>query len=370
MHIILPVIKWIIITLVLLGVGIYLFVQFHPVFGGKPDEQSLARMQNSPAFDGEKFNNLELTVKLNSEEDSSLLKWVWGVINPPKGKNPSDPIPSESLDKTILTNNDMVWFGHSTVLFKIANKVFITDPVFYRASPVPFAGEPFKMTHTPTISELPNIDAVLISHDHYDHLDYKTIQEIDSKTKLFIVPLGVKGHLQRWGVADEKIIELDWDEQTHIEDVVFTLVPARHFSGRRLNQENPTLWGGYVIKSPNLALYFSADSGYGKHYADRIAKYGPFDFAMIENGAYDKNWAFIHEFPEQTIQAINDIKVNKVLPIHWGKFDLANHSWKEPIERLLEIAKPYNLHIATPKIGQVFNINRPLPNELWWQDVQ
>lgn len=131
MHIILPVIKWIIITLVLLGVGIYLFVQFHPVFGGKPDEQSLARMQNSPAFDGEKFNNLELTVKLNSEEDSSLLKWVWGVINPPKGKNPSDPIPSEPLDKTILTNNDMVWFGLVILPFYLRLQIRFLLPILF-----------------------------------------------------------------------------------------------------------------------------------------------------------------------------------------------------------------------------------------------
>ncbi|GAA5107501.1 MBL fold metallo-hydrolase [Orbus sasakiae] len=370
MHIFISIIKWAIIIFIILSIGVYLFLHFHPVFGGSPDEQSLTRIHQSKAFDGQQFNNIEPTVKLTSDEDGSLLKWIGSYFTPPKGKNPNQPLPTLMLEPSTLINNDFVWFGHSTVLFKTENKIFITDPVFYNASPVPFTGNAFNMTHKPTIDELPQIDAVLISHDHYDHLDYKAIQKLDKKTELFVAPLGVKGHLQHWGIENQKIVELDWDEHIHIDNVTLTFVPARHFSGRRLNQDNPTLWGGYVVKSPDLSLYFSADSGYGTHYAERIKKYGPFDFAMIENGAYDKDWASIHEFPEQTLQAINDIGVHKILPIHWGKFDLANHSWKEPIERLLEIVKPYNdISLATPKIGQVFNIKKPLPNELWWRQV-
>lgn len=370
MKMILSIIKWVVIVIILLALLVVAFTQFHPTFGGKPDEQSLQKIHASVNFDGEKFVNLEPTVQSTAENGSSLLAWVWGFLNPPKGKNPSEPLPTDILDKTKLTDGSVVWLGHSSVLMKIEGKILLTDPVFYRASPLPYTGLPFKMINPPTINDLPQLDAVLISHDHYDHLDYQAIQGIDAKTRCFIVPLGVKAHLQRWGIADNKIIELDWDEQINLDDIAVTLVPARHFSGRRLGANNPTLWGGYVIKSPSESLYFSADSGYGKHYRERIAQYGPFDFVMIENGAYDKDWAMIHEFPEQAIQAVKDLNATKVMPIHWGKFDLANHNWQEPIEQFTQLAEQANFSVATPKIGQIFNINQSLPNEKWWRQVK
>lgn len=364
--------KWLTISIVLLGIGVYAFLNLHPVWGGKPDEVSLSKMKASKHYDGEKFNNLEATPTITSEEEMSLWKWAYNHLTSPKDKNPQAPLPTMKLDNRQWQNGSAAWLGHSTTMFQTAGKKFITDPVFYRASPVPFTGTPFEMTHTPTIDELPEMDVVLISHDHYDHLDYQAIKEIvaKNKAKQFIVPLGVKAHLVRWGVLPETITELDWEEQTKVDDVTITLVPARHFSGRTLGAQSPTLWGGYVVKSPDLSLYFSADSGYGKHYAEIIAKYAPFDFVMIENGAYNEKWALIHEFPEQGVQALKDVGATKAMPIHWGKFDLAEHPWKDPIERFLTAAKPAGFEIATPKIGQQFQIHGDLPKERWWEEVK
>lgn len=372
MSFLLSFVKWIVAFVVLLIGAIFTFMQFHPVFGGTPDQTSLAKIQASTNFDktAQIFVNLEETPIQTAEEPITIPQWIWKTLNPPKGKKPSEPLPSVKLDNSKWQNGSVAWLGHSTTLFQTQGKRFITDPVFHYASPVPFIIEPFAMTHQPSISDLPEIDVVLISHDHYDHLDYQTIKVLKDKVPHFVVPLGVKAHLQRWGVSDEKIIELDWDEKTEIAGIEIILVPSRHFSGRKLNSNFSTLWGGYVIKSPDLSLYFSADSGYGSHYNERVAKYAPFDFAMVENGAYNTRWSLIHSFPEQTVQAAQEVQAVRVMPIHWGKFDLAEHQWKEPIERFLAQAEKDNLQFATPKIGQVFNIFEALPQEKWWESVK
>ncbi|OAM26405.1 multidrug transporter [Eikenella longinqua] len=367
-RLILKTFKVLLILLVVLAAAGFAFYQFHPVFGGQPDEASMAKIRASKAFNGSEFENLEPTPLMTSDESPSILEWGWKMLNPPPGKHPAKPLPTVALDTSQLQDGSVVWFGHSTVLFRTGGQTFITDPVFYRASPVPFTGKPFAMSHVPTVGELPDIDAVLISHDHYDHLDYQAIREINAKAKRFIVPLGVKAHLQRWGIPDSKITEIDWEEQTRVGRVAVTYVPARHFSGRTF-ERNKTLWGGYVVKSPELSIYFSADSGYGKHFANIIAQHGPFDFAMIENGAYDPAWALIHETPEEAASAVADIGAPLVMPIHWGKFDLANHHWKDPIERFTRAAAERNLQVATSRIGQMFQIGKP-PQEKWWADLE
>lgn len=351
--------------------GVGAFLTLHPTFGGKPDAESLAKIRASSAFDGTRFVNLEPTMNMTvkEREDFSVWDWVLNVVNPPPNKQPSEPLPTLALDVSQLQNGSLAWFGHSTVLFQTDNQRFLIDPVFYRASPVPLTGKPFAMTHTPTIDELPPIDAVLISHDHYDHLDYNAIRELDSKTQHFYVPLGVKAHLQRWGIADSKITEMDWHEQVKQGNATITLVPSRHFSGRTWGADSPTLWGGYVVKSPDLSLYFSGDSGYGTHFAKHIAQYAPFDVVLMENGAYNKQWALIHQQPEESFQAAKDVKATLLVPIHWAKFDLAYHTWKEPIERLLNSNTPPQMQIATPKIGQVFHFSQP-PTEKWWESVK
>ena len=370
MNILLSVMKWLLLAAVVLAAAGWAFVTWHPVFGGKPDAASLAKIQASPQFDGRQFNNAEPTaMNTATGEQPSMLAWLTSVVSPPPGKHPAEPLPSVQPDFAHLQNGDFAWLGHSTVLFKIDGNTLITDPVFYRASPIPIAGSPFPLTHTPKTADLPVLDAVLLSHDHYDHLDYRAIKEIAPKAAHFYVPLGVKAHLQRWGIADDKITELDWHESAKLGDITFTLTPARHFSGRNFNNRFSTLWGSWVVKAPDLALFFNGDSGYGKHFSAIGEQYGPFDLALMENGAYNENWALIHMTPEQSLQAAQEVRASAVMPVHWAKFDLAYHGWKEPIERFMSAAEGKPLQTATPKIGEVFHIER-LPQERWWESVK
>jgi len=247
------------------------------------------------------------------------------------------------------------WFGHSTVLLKLNGKTIITDPVFEKAaSPVPFLNKSFDFKNNYSVQMLPDIDVVLISHDHYDHLDYKTIKKIDSITKKFIVPLGVDAHLLRWGIPADKIEVADWGDAINIySSISFISTPARHFSGRGPKDRDKTLWCSWVIKSGSNKIFFGGDSGYGNHFKNIGEKYGPFDLTLIECGQYNENWAQIHAMPEQTVQAHIDLKGNKLLPIHWSKFKLSIHTWTEPIERANAAAIKNNVHLQNSKIGEI-----------------
>lgn len=348
----------------------------HPVFGGTPDENSQTKITKSSNHNGDIFINLEPTSTALRDIPPKEGKPSFNLLSvffPPEGREPKNPLPTDKLDKTQLKNGDFVWFGHSSVLFLTDNKVFLTDPIFYNASPVPGFVRPYKMTNRPQIKDLPNIDAVLISHDHYDHLDYEAIQEMENKVKHFYVPLGVKAHLQRWGVSDDKITEFDWYESTQIGDVKLILTPSRHFSGRGLTNRNSTLWASWVVKSPQMSLFFSGDSGYGKHYKEIGKRFEPFDVALMEDGQYNERWPDIHMMPEQSVQASIDLKAKHVLPVHWGKYNLSLHKWKEPIQRFLAEADKNNIITLTPKIGQQFTLeNPPTPQTQgkWWKGVE
>ena len=255
------------------------------------------------------------------------------------------------------------------MLFRLAGQVMVTDPLLNRASPIPLAGAPFPMRHPVTAADFPALDVVLLSHDHYDHLDWRAIRDLDPKVRHYVVPLGVRAHLLRWGVADDKITELDWHESTRQGDVDITLAPARHFSGRRFDNRNSTLWGSWVLKTPDFSLFFNGDSGYGRHFAEIGRRYGPFDVALMENGAYNERWAYIHMQPEQSVQAVRDVQARQVVPIHWGKFDLAFHPWKEPIRRFMAEADRKGVDVVTPEIGQVFDFAEP-PRSTWWESAR
>ena len=365
----LKTLKWLLILTVLLTLTVTAYIHFHPTFGGKPDAASLAKIRASEHYNGTLFQNLEPTELITPDgKNYSTLAWLLGYFTPPEGKNPATPLPSEPLRVDKLEDGRLVWFGHSTVLFQMAGKRLITDPVFYRATPLPFGGKPFPQSHPTLPADLPPLDAVLISHDHYDHLDYRAIRELDEKVGHYYVPLGVKAHLQRWGIADEKITEMDWFEAATLGDIRLTLAPARHFSGRNFINRNRTLWGSWVVQSPAYRLFYNGDSGYGAHFADIGKRFGPFDIVLMENGAYNTHWANIHMKPEQSVQAAVDVGAQTVLPIHWAKFDLSNHTWQEPIERFRKAAAKTPLTVATPYIGEVFDYREP-PQRTWWQDV-
>ncbi len=347
-----------IIAAILLGIN--LFIWINPTFGAKAKYINQKKLEASPNFKNGKFQNLEETVMMTSEgsRGGAIKKFIKGVEN---------DRPNEALETIVFNNEEFLkndtgitytWFGHSTLLINLNGKIIITDPVFTKAaSPVPFLNKSFNYENEYSVEMLPEIDVVLISHDHYDHLDYKTIVKINSKTRKFIVPLGVDAHLLRWGIPSEKIEIADWgDSITFDTNLSFTSTPARHFSGRGPKDRDKTLWCSWVIKSNNEKLFFGGDSGYGKHFKEIGEKHGPFDITFIECGQYNENWAQIHAMPEQTVQAHIDLKGKTLLPIHWSKFRLSIHSWTEPIERAMKASTKNNVLIQNPKIGEVASL--------------
>ncbi|MFT6878448.1 MAG: L-ascorbate metabolism protein UlaG (beta-lactamase superfamily) [Granulosicoccus sp.] len=363
-RILINIIMTLLLLISLVAVAVAVFLYLAPTFGAKPSGESLSKIENSKQTRNGKFvNSVETVLSTRKPEDSMGLTTY---IFPAKDKNPTTPLPSVKFEKDQFESGDFVWFGHSTVMFRSDKLTVMSDPVFNRASPIPIGGKPFAMQATPSIDQLPRIDVVIISHDHYDHLDHLAIRELASLVDLFLVPLGIQDHLLRWGVPATNIIELDWYETHTVADTIFTLTPARHFSGRGITNRNSTLWGSWVIQSSNTSVFFGGDSGYFDGFKTIGNLFGPFDIAFIENGAYDKQWSQIHMQPEEAVQAAMDIDAKMLFPIHWGKFDLAKHPWKEPIERVVQIAEEKNMPIAASVIGQIFQLDS-IPLEAWWE---
>jgi L-ascorbate metabolism protein UlaG (beta-lactamase superfamily) len=251
-------------------------------------------------------------------------------------------------------------------------KNILIDPMLGESpSPLPFLGSKRYSDELPiAIEKLPQIDAIIISHDHYDHLDYGSIKRLKAKTDQFFMPLGVGSHFESWGVDSSAIHELVWWDEINFEELELTFAPSRHFSGRGLTDRNSTLWGSWIIKGTNENIYFSGDGGYGPHFKEIGEKHGPFDFAMIECGQYNKNWEQIHMMPEQSAQAAIDVNAKVMMPIHWGAFSLALHSWIDPIERVSAEAKKLNIPLVAPEIGSPVVVSE-LPKDWgeWWVEA-
>ena len=263
-----------------------------------------------------------------------------------------------------------VWFGHSTVLLELQGKRLLLDPMFAN-SPSPFAiigGKRFSRRLPVEPEKLLPVDVVVISHDHYDHLDYQSIQRIKEKTGYFCVPFGVGSRLEKWGVDKKKIIELKWWQETIVDGLRIACTPSVHFSGRGLFDRNKTLWCSWVIMAETAKVFFSGDGGYGTHFADIGKKYGPFDLTLMECGQYDPRWSAIHMLPEESVQAHLDVQGNLMLPIHWAAFSLAFHKWTDPIERAVKSAKEKNIKLTTPQIGERVIIGiAGYPQSVWWK---
>ena len=309
-------------------------------------------------------------------EPHSFKSVIWKLIfNSDDGIiRPDTLLPEEKLDfkKFLQTapHAKSIWFGHSSFLMRFEEKSILVDPVLSnRASPIPFTVPRFQ---DPIIKpdELPKIDYVLISHDHYDHLDEETIVFFKRKKTIFIVPLGVKQHLTKWGIEDDRILELDWWQSIRYDHLEFVLTPAQHFSGRGISDRAQTLWGSWVISGSKQRFYFSGDSGYSPHFKEIGEKYGPFTAAFIESGQYNTHWRSVHLLPEEWHKAYKDLKANAYLPVHWGAFSLALHPWHEPATYLSKHREEYGIHLIVPKIGQITEFDQK-PKELspWWEPL-
>jgi len=368
---ILTTIKYLFYILIIFSFLIFIFLNFSPVFGASPDKNSKIIIENSKNFIAGKFLNLKSDYKNTSSFSDSSVKntTLMSLLSPPKDKNPIAPLPTIQFQGDTLTEGKFVWLGHSTLLMNIEGLIVMTDPVFNRASPVPIFGKPFAYEQPINIGDLPKVDVVIISHDHYDHLDAKAIKDLSQSVDRFLVPLGVKAHLERWGVDANRINELDWHDSEDYKNIKFTLTPAQHFSGRGLTNRNSTLWGSWIVSSERIRAYFSGDGGYSETFKELGERYGPFDIAFIENGAYNTDWSQVHMFPHETVQANIDLKSNVLFPIHWSKFDLAFHPWDEPIIRITKEAEKRNINIATPMIGEVFDLTN-LPKNPWWEALR
>ncbi|MES2742331.1 MAG: MBL fold metallo-hydrolase [Pseudomonadota bacterium] len=326
---------------------------------------------DSPQRDDGKFSNPARRYKLGLRKTLKLM-WTFAFAKPAY-TTPAHAIPVHALSRAqLLAAPDQSLFrlGHSTMLLKLNGQFWLTDPVFSeRASPVRWAGP--KRFHRPPIGieQLPPIKGVILSHDHYDHLDHAAILALAAKTEHFVAPLGVGDTLIRWGVPAAKVRQLDWWQSTAIDGVRLTATPSQHFSGRGLFDGNQTLWASWVIQDRALKLFFSGDTGYFDGFKKIGQRYGPFDVTLMETGAYDKMWPDIHMQPEQTLQAHFDLRGKWLLPIHNGTFDLALHSWHEPFDRIVGLAAKHGVALTTPEMGQRVDLTRPHAGEKWWLDV-
>jgi L-ascorbate metabolism protein UlaG (beta-lactamase superfamily) len=249
--------------------------------------------------------------------------------------------------------SQVTWFGHSAFFLELEGKRLLFDPMLgSRPSPVSWAGSK-RYSHKPPVQpeDFKNIDAVILSHDHYDHLDYGSIRKLKDNVRRFIVPLGVRKRLIKWGVAADKITEHAWWDELTLDGLSFACTPARHFSGRGLFDRNSTLWCSWAITGRETKVFYSGDSGYGPHFKEIGSKYGPFDLTLMECGQYDKRWSTIHMMPEETVQAHLDVGGQLLIPVHWGAFTLAYHAWTDPVERVTKAALKHRVNVATPRMG-------------------
>lgn len=338
-----------------------------PSFGKNPTGERLERIKKSPNYRDGKFQNLEETLQLTSEGSKfkAIFNWLFKKKNPYLA--PTEKLPAVHSDLKNLPNNSLVWLGHSSYFLKIDNKTMLVDPVFHTASPFSFMVKPYVAEYNYTAQDLPEIDLLMITHDHWDHLDYQVMKEIRPQVKQVLATLGVGSHLEYWGFNPQQITELDWNEKAQLLGMQFTSLPTRHFSGRGL-VATQTLWGSFMLESAGKTIYIGGDSGYGKHIADIGQRFPNIDLALIENGQFNQDWKCIHFLPEDLRKAMKELGAKRYLAGHNSKFSLAKHPWYEPMENLSKIAEQEHLAVITPKIGEIVHLDDTTQKfDAWWK---
>jgi len=348
-----------------------LFALVSRALGVTAAQRGRALSSSSPQHNGERFRNVK---PRPAEGLRKTLGIVWNVLlNKPRGTVPADALPVDALTRAQLDaapDRSLYRLGHSTILLKLRGQFWLTDPVFAeRASPFRHLGP--KRFHAPPVAlaDLPPLRGVILSHDHYDHLNCETVLALAESTGVFLTPLGVGDRLIEWGIDASKVRQFDWWQDTEVDDIQFTATPAQHFSGRSLFDGNSTLWASWVIVDDDLRVFFSGDTGYFDGFRTIGERLGPFDVTLVETGAYDAQWPYVHMQPEETVQAHIDLRGRRLVPIHNGTFDLAMHRWQEPFERVAALALARGVALSTPRMGERLDLSAPHHGERWWRHV-
>lgn len=326
------------------------------------------RMTRSPQYRDGKFHNSTPTTMVAPQ---AMAKAAVDMIRGGAGRTPANPIPVvRSAAAPASRGLHVTWYGHASTLVEIDGRRVLFDPVWtQRCSPSQLVGP--KRLHEPPIdlTDLPRLDAVIISHDHYDHLDMETVKRLTELSSApFLVPLGVGAHLDRWGVPAARIIELDWDDSVTVAGVTFTITAARHFSGRGFTRDT-TLWGSWVVAGPTRKLFYTGDTGYFDGFARIGAVHGPFDATLVQIGAYGDAWPDIHMTPEDGVLAHSDVRGGLLIPVHWCTYVLALHDWAEPVDRVWREAKARSVALAIPRPGERIDVDNPPEVDGWWQTI-
>ncbi|MEQ1686657.1 MAG: MBL fold metallo-hydrolase [Burkholderiaceae bacterium] len=363
------------LALVVLLVAAAAWVLSTPPFGGQLDGERLARARANPQYRDGVFVNPLPPASYTAADVWNLIRGQFfgdEMREPPSAIPVVAVAPDELKAAPAPSGLRAFWIGHASVFIEIDGLRLLVDPIFSDyASPFELGPKRF---HPPPIAliELPSIDAVLITHDHYDHLDMRTVQHLAGRGTAFFVPLGIGAHLQAWGVPAAQIHDLEWWKEESLKGVRIVSTPSRHYSGRGLNDKNATLWGSWSVIGPRHRLYVSGDTGYSDHFRAIGERFGPFDLSFIKVGAYGPGapWLDIHMSPEDAVRAHADVRARRLFPVHWGTFNLAFHAWDEPIKRTLAAARASQVEVLTPRVGEIVDADRPFAPNPWWEAVR
>lgn len=361
-----------VIGIVILSIGVGFYIR-QPKFGTLPHGARLESIRNSPNYADGKFRNLMPTPQFSPGNNTASVWWYF-LFEKKERLIPTASIPAVKTDLKSLDKgqDEVVWLGHSSYYIQLGGKRVLIDPVFSpSAAPVSFANKAFAGTNQYTAEDMPEIDYLLISHDHWDHLDYPTIMALKPKVKAIVCGLGVGSYFAEWGFEQKLVHEADWFTALEFGDgFTVHVLPSRHFSGRLLTR-NKTLWSGFALVTPERRIFYSGDGGYGPHFKQIGEMLNGFDLAIMENGQYDRNWPYIHMMPEEAAQAAEDLKAKALLPGHSGKFSIANHPWDEPFKRITAASASRGYRLVTPMIGEPVDLdNQQQLFSRWWEKVE
>ncbi len=342
----------------LLALFVFIFIN-QPAFGRLPTGERLERVKKSTNYRDGSFKNQHETVLMTSQQNRLVAMWNF-LFKKVEGLRPDQPIRATKVDLHHLNRNEevLVWFGHSSYFIQTGGKRFLVDPVLHIASPVSFVNKPFKGADLYKAEDMPDVDYLVITHDHWDHLDYHTVKELKDRIGKVICPLGVGEHFEYWRFAKDRLVELDWNEKADL-NAGFTMhcLPARHFSGRGLTP-NQSLWASFLLEAPQETIFIGGDGGYDTHFSKIGQQFPNIDLAILENGQYNEEWKHIHLMPQYMAQAVKDLKAKRVLTVHHSKYALARHRWDEPIKNAENMASHDSLNVLMPAIGEVLQLSK------------